>query len=54
MSVFLLLSLMCPAQSGVTDDFRTGAVNLLIATSFAEDGIDLPASTWIVRSVPSI
>lgn len=42
-------------QIGVIDDFRSGTYNILVATSVAEEGLDIPATDLVVfyEPVPS-
>lgn len=42
-------------QIGVIDDFRSGIYNILVATSVAEEGLDIPATDLVVfyEPVPS-
>jgi ERCC4-related helicase len=39
-------------QGGVLDRFRSGAVNCLVATSVAEEGLDIPATDLVVFYEP--
>lgn len=37
------------AQKDVAEEFRSGKVNLLVATGVAEDGVELPPCTVVIR-----
>lgn len=39
------------AQRDVAEEFRLGKVNLLVATRVAEDGVELPPCTCVIRYV---
>lgn len=41
-----------PAQIGVLDRFRLGEVNCLVATSVAEEGLDIPSTDLVVLYEP--
>jgi ERCC4-related helicase len=41
-----------PAQIGVLDQFRRGEVNCLVATSVAEEGLDIPSTDLVVLYEP--
>jgi endoribonuclease Dicer len=36
-------------QHDVVEEFRTGKINLLVATRVAEDGVELPTCTCVIR-----
>jgi ERCC4-related helicase len=42
-----------PTQKSVLEDFKTGICNLLIATRIAEDGVEVPPCTCIIRFAES-
>lgn len=42
------------AQHDVVEEFRTGKINLLVATRVAEDGVELPTCTCVIRCATSI
>merc|ERR1711976_738300 len=46
------LGMSTTEQTQVVSDFRTGEVNLLIATSVAEEGFDIPSCNVVVRFDP--
>ncbi|HTT15412.1 MAG TPA: helicase-related protein [Thermoplasmata archaeon] len=46
------LGLSQKEQVGVLDRFRAGAVNVLVATSVAEEGLDIPATDLVVFYEP--
>lgn len=37
------------AQHDVVEEFRAGKINLLVATRVAEDGVELPTCTCVIR-----
>lgn len=48
------ISMAIQRQTLVMDCFRKGTINLLFATSVAEEGIDIPACNYVIRfDVPS-
>ena len=40
------------AQEHILDDFRSGALNMLVATSVAEEGLDFPQCSFVCRFNP--